>query len=148
MRFTFIKTLPTALPNLKINKDHNDNLSTTNIGVTEANAYFTCGDIVFNYNTISGEVVSVDGYLPYFDTLPINDSLVLPGRTIDGRLFVGDLTGDPIFAIDDLAIEVSTDKRIIHAGKNTSEEVIEMSKSVYVGLKDAVIRDIYLHLDK
>jgi len=148
MHFTFIKQSPNNLPNLKINKDENDNLTTANIGVTESNAYFTSGDFVLNYNRESGEIVSFDGYFPYFEALPTNQALKLPTEAISGKLFVGDLTEEFIFAIDKLPLELSKDKRIMHAGENKSDEIIEMSKSVYIGLRDRMINDIYLYLDK
>lgn len=146
MHFTFITTSAERLPNLRIIKDETDNLATLNIGVTTSNAYFTCGDLVFNYNKESGEVVSIDGYLPYFEKLPINEDLALPSQSKPARLYVADLTKEPIFAIENLPLEVSGDKRIIHAGENTSTQIIGMSESVYIGLNDGAISDVYLYL--
>ncbi len=147
MRFTFIITPIERLPNLRIIKGEDDNLATLNIGATIADAYFTCGDLVFNYNKESGEVVSVDGYLPYFETVSINENLNLPKQATPARLYVADLTKGFIFKIEDLPIEVSKDKRIIHAGENLSSQIIKMSDSVCVGLSDGIISDIYLYLD-
>ena len=148
MRFTFTKAFPETLPNLKIYKDENDNLATLNIGTTIANAYFTCGDLVLNYSKESGEVISVDGYVPYFETLPIGENLTLPGQAVAARLYVADLTGDPIFAIDELPLEVSKNKDILHAGKGSSVQLIAMSENVYIGLTNGEISDIYLYLEQ
>jgi hypothetical protein len=146
MRFVYIKIPYENLPGLRITKGSDDNLATLNEGPVAANAYFTCGDLVLNYNKESGEVLSFDGYLPYFDSLQTTNKLKLPEDSIAARLFVGDICGSPIFNIDKLPLELSDDRSIIHAGTGKYDQILELSADVYVGLTEEHITDIYLHL--
>ena len=146
MRFTFIEIPSSITPGLRVTKDKSDNLSTLNASPTVSNAYFTSGDLVLNYNKESGEVVSFDGYLPYFDTLPLDTRTTLPRSAISARLFVGDLSGNAIFSIDALPLHLIESESIIHAGQGKSSQIIKLSEDVYIGLKKESIVDIYLRL--
>jgi hypothetical protein len=147
MRFAFIKISPSLIPGLRVTRDKSsNNLATLNDSPTASNAYFTSGDIVMNYNKESGEVLSFDGYLPYFDTIPVDTRTTVPHRTIPGRLFVGDLSGNAIFSIDTLALHLIEEGNTIHAGWGKSSQVIKLSEDVYIGLKNESIVDIYLRL--
>ena len=146
MRFIFTKISEQYLPGLRINIHESGNLATLNIGPVASNAYFTCGDLVINYNKESGEIISIDGYLPYFDDIKISKALKLPKDPIPGRLFLGDLDVRPYFPIEKLPLELSGNKKIIHAGKNRSKEFIKLSDDIYIGLLSGSIKDIYIRL--
>ncbi len=146
MRFVFIEVSPANIPGMRITKDQNDNLATINDGPTVANTYFTCGDLVLNYNQESGEVVSFDGYLPYFETLQVDHKAMLPAKAIPARLFVGDLSDKPIFSVEKLPLQLLGGGNIIHAGRGKSSQILKLSEDIYIGLNNESITDMYLRL--
>jgi hypothetical protein len=91
VRFVYILAKPELLLQLRVDLGADDNLFSMNEGPIAPNAYFTCGDIVISYAQATGEVLSVSGYLPYFDTLP-ETTATMPEYGLNARLFVGDLT--------------------------------------------------------
>ena len=148
MHFTFIESTVENIQDLKISKDQNDNLSTSHTGSSIANAYFTSGDLVFNYNKDDGKIISFDGYLPYFDTLMINNALTLPTKSTTAQLFVADLNGAPIFSIEKLPLELSSNQKILHFGKGKSSQILKLSNGAYIGLtNNDTIGDVYLQLE-
>jgi hypothetical protein len=135
-----------SMPNLRVGLGGDHNLFSMNEGPIEPDAYFTCGDLVISYKESTGIVLSVSGYLPYFDTLP-ESKIAMPSDGVVANLFVGDLTGHKIFNIQELPLEVSKDRKILHAGKGSSDDWVKISDALIFGLKDEKIEDIFIKLD-
>ena len=144
MRFVYISVNPVELPALRVGIG-SDNLFSKNQGPVPGSSHFNCGDLVVNFSPEYGEIVSIDGYLPYFDELPTQD-VKMPTTSVYARLHVGDLTGAPIFRIEELPLCTSLDRKILHAGVGESKEYIKISDHVIFGLNDVNITDIYIYL--
>lgn len=147
MRFTYILLPEKELPGLQVALDKDsDNLYSINEKGVAPNAYFSCGDLVVNYDQLSGEVISLDGYLPYFEGLPHNQKLTFPEDAVPARFLVGNLTGSDIFSIDQLPLELSGANDILHAGAGESDSLLAISPRVVFGLQGDALADIYLKL--
>lgn len=136
----YSQELPTASYKIE-----DDDLITLRGGSANANAYFTCGDLVVNFNKESGEILSLDAYLPYLDTVT-REACALPKEAVPAALIVDSTaTGTP-FNIEGLPVSVSKENGILHIGKANSAEYVAVNDSLVFGISNSEITDIFIQL--
>lgn len=147
MRFVYIIHEKDQLPNMHFLFNKTDEwIYPRNEGPVKDNAYFVYGKVQFLYLKQTGELLSVTGWIPEFQTLPRNN-IEKPASKCFARVFVGDNTQDPFFDIaEECNMELDASSTLLHLGSNESDAYVSVSECLQIGFRGDDIKDIYITL--